>query len=226
MSIWLLNPYEAMDYAIEIMGNKNGVRITRNDWIVVEPANLNKVDTGFIFYPGGRVKAEAYTPLAFNIARSGYKVVIVPMPVNLAIFGINEADKVIKKYNHIDNWVIGGHSLGGAMAARYASENPSRITGLILLASYPSKEDDLSRGDLDVLSIYATRDGIATAEKINNSKELLPADTVWVKIEGGNHSQFGFYGFQSGDNEAIISRKEQQKETIKAIKKFLLKIKR
>jgi len=42
----------------------------------------------------------------------------------------------------------------------------------------------------------------------------LPADTVFVPIQGGNHTQFGYYGngteLQKGDNPADISRDAQQ----------------
>ncbi len=211
LAIWLLNPYEPMNYAMEVMNTSNTVKVTDTDegWYVFEPFD-HKVKTGLIFYPGGRVKAEAYIPLAYNIAKSGYKVIIIPMPVNLAVFGINRAERVMDKYQDIDHWVIGGHSLGGAMAARYANNNTSKISGLILLASYPAESDDLSNRNINILSIYATKDGFATPEKITSSRELLPEDTVWKEIVGGNHSQFGYYGFQSGDNKADISRKEQQ----------------
>lgn len=223
LSIWLLNPYEPMNDALEVMNTSNAVKVTDEGWYVFEPSD-HKVETSFIFYPGGRVKAEAYIPLAYNIAKSGYKVIIIPMPVNLAVFGINKADRVINKYQDINHWVIGGHSLGGSMAARYANNNPSKISGLILLASYPAESDDLSNSDIDALSIYARKDGFVTIDKINNTKELLPENTIWKEIKGGNHSQFGYYGFQKGDIKADISREEQHDEVVKIISEFLSNI--
>jgi len=135
--------------------------------------------------------------------------------------GVNRAESVINKYEEITDWVIGGHSLGGAMAARYTYNNPQKLSGLILLASYPAQNNDLSDMDIRVLSIYGSSDGITSQEKINNSKENLPDDTEWVEIKGGNHSQFGWYGFQDGDDEAQISREKQQSIIVDAITNFL-----
>jgi Alpha/beta hydrolase family len=40
-------------------------------------------------------------------------------------------------------------------------------------------------------------------------------------IQGGNHSQFGDYGLQPGDNEATITRADQQKQVVDATAQFL-----
>jgi dienelactone hydrolase len=111
---------------------------------------------------------------------------------------------------------VGGHSLGGAMAASYARKQPDKVQGLVLWAAYPSGSDDLSGHGLQVVSIYATRDGLTTGANIEASRRLLPSSTRWVAIEGGNHAQFGWYGAQSGDQEATISREEQQAQIVTA----------
>ena len=71
------------------------------------------------------------------------------MPFNLAVLNSNAADKVMSKFNNIENWYIGGHSLGGAMAASYAAKHQDNLKGVVLLAAYPTKELDIP-----VLSIY------------------------------------------------------------------------
>lgn len=218
-TIWLLNPYQAVEEASAVMEKAN-VELTEEDWLLFEEESPG-TNTGLIFYPGARVQSKAYAPLAAQIAEAGYKVLITPMPLNLAVFGIDKADQVIKKYPDIKNWYIVGHSLGGAMAANYARENISKLEGLILLAAYPAENDNLKTHNLDVLSIYADNDSFATLEDIEKSRELLPEDTVWKEIEGGNHSQFGYYGFQRGDNEAQISREKQQQEILSAILSFM-----
>ena len=200
--------------------NNTEVDINEENWLTFKPAG-KEINTGFVFYPGARVQPKAYAPLAYDIAELGYKVVIVPMPLNLAVFGVNRAENVMNNYEEITDWVIGGHSLGGAMAARYAYNNYQKLSGLILLASYPAQNNDLSDMDIRVLSIYGSSDGITSQEKINNSKENLPDDTEWVEIKGGNHSQFGWYSFQDGDDEAQISRGKQQSIIVDAITNFL-----
>jgi pimeloyl-ACP methyl ester carboxylesterase len=138
------------------------------------------------------------------------------MPLNLAVFGSSKAGAVIEAYPEIDRWVIGGHSLGGSMAALYAYNHPDQIDGLVLWASYPASSDDLTNSGLKVASISASLDGLATPDKIEASRSLLPADTTWLEIDGGNHAQFGWYGDQAGDNPATITREAQQAQVIKA----------
>lgn len=174
--------------------------------------------------PGGRVDARSYAPPVRAVAERGYLVVIVPMPLNLAVFSPDRATKVIDAYPEIRSWTIGGHSLGGAMAANFVVQNPYQVQGLFFWAYYPASSDDLSRLDLEVFSISGTLDGLSTPKKIEASRPLLPASTRWVAIRGGNHAQFGWYGEQPGDNPAAISREAQQGEAIRATLDLLTQV--
>ncbi|MFN2304126.1 MAG: alpha/beta hydrolase, partial [Anaerolineales bacterium] len=177
---------------------------------------LSGSQTGLIFYPGGRVDPRSYAPLASSIAQEGFTVIVVPMPLNFAFFGVNRASEVIQAFPDISDWAIGGHSLGGAMAVEYAKSNLDHIDGLVLWASYPAENTDLSETDLVVTSIYASNDGLATLQDIQNSKERLPEDAQFVLINGGNHAGFGWYGSQSGDGIAQISKINQQEQIVSA----------
>ena len=212
-----------MAEAVAALETDSKIQVTTEPWLVFTPQNVQPT-TGLIFYPGGRVDPRAYAPMARAIAEQGYLVVIVPMPLNLAVFSPAKAVQVIRAYPEIQNWVIGGHSLGGSMAANYASKNPQAVEGLALLASYPASSDNLSSSNLPVVSIFGTNDGLATAEKIDNSHFLLPKNVTWVGIQGGNHAQFGYYGPQSGDNPATITRDEQQKAVVGAILELMNKL--
>ena len=152
-------------------------------------------------------------------------MIIVQMPLGLAVFDTDAAKDVQAAYPQIRHWAIGGHSLGGAMAATYAKSHPESIEGLVLWAAYPSANDSLADSEIRVVSVFGSEDGLATDKKIEASKQLLPPDTIWVKIEGGNHAQFGWYGDQAGDNVATVSREEQQEQTISATIKMLEQIK-
>ena len=142
------------------------------------------------------------------------------MPLDLAIFSPNKAEKVIERYSDIDTWAIGGHSLGGVMASKFASEN-SKIKGLALYASYPSG-DELKYSDIEVVSIYGTEDGVADLEKVKDA--TLSKNSAFFEIKGGNHAQFGSYGQQEGDNKATISSKEQIEEAAKITVNMLEKL--
>lgn len=213
--------YEPSTQAMANLEDSTLVDVTENNFISFTPENTTAT-TGLIIYPGAKVEPEAYAPLANKIAQAGYEVIITPMPLNFAIFDSNAADEVISKFPNIKNWVISGHSLGGVMAAKYASENSS-IKGVIFYASYP-QGDELKDSNIEVTSIYGSLDGVADLEKIIGSKDLLPTSTTFVEITGGNHAQFGSYGEQSGDNPAEISADEQIEKAANASIELLDKI--
>jgi hypothetical protein len=199
------------------------VHVETAPWLVFKP-QYSTSETGFIFYPGGRVRAESYAPVGRALAEQGFLVVIVPMPLNLAVLNIQAAHPVIDAYPEIKRWGIGGHSLGGAMAARFAYQNPGVVQGLALLASYPASGDDLSTAPIHALSIYGDRDGLLDDGNLAASQDLLPPTTEWIKIEGGNHAQFGWYGEQQGDRPALIDRIEQQALTQAALTQWLTEL--
>jgi hypothetical protein len=191
------------------------VTVTVGPWLTFQPV-MSAATTGLIFYPGGRVDYRAYAPTMNAIAAHGYTVVIVPMPLNLAVFAPDKAADVIAAFPQVKRWAVGGHSLGGSMAAHFAYAHPASVRGLILLASYPASNENLSTRTMAVVSISGTLDGLATPDKIGASRALLPANTHWVSIAGGNHAQMGWYGPQAGDNPPTISRAEQQQQVIAA----------
>lgn len=212
--IWAETPLGPMPEAEAALVSDATVTVETEPWYTFMPSGEVK-DTGFIIYPGGRVDPRSYAPTARAIAEAGYPVVLVPMPLNLAVFGINKAADVIAAYPDVTHWAIGGHSLGGAMAANFVVKNPEAVDGLVLWAAYPASSDDLSGFDtLVVSSISATNDGLATPDKIEASRPLLPATTTWLPIQGGNHAQFGWYGPQPGDGQATISREDQQVQVV------------
>ncbi len=171
-------------------------------------------DAAVIFYPGAKVEYTAYLPLLSDLAERGIDCFLIKMPCNLAFFGQNKAKKIMDSYEY-DHWYLSGHSLGGAMAASYASGHLESLNGLVLLAAYPTKS--LKSDSFFVLSIYGSEDGVLNMEKMEEGKSQTPADYTEICIEGGNHAQFGNYGEQKGDYSAGISREEQQKQTVDAI---------
>jgi pimeloyl-ACP methyl ester carboxylesterase len=213
--IWASAAASPMPEAVQALQSSNSVQVETDPWLVFTPTSQQPV-TGLIFYPGGKVDPGSYSPAAQAIAKQGYLVVIVPMPLNLAVLAPGKAAEVIQAFPEIQVWAIGGHSLGGAMAANFARKHPEWLTGLVLWASYPASSDNLSQSSLRVVSIYGTQDGLSDAGKIAASKALLPKDTRYVPIDGGNHAGFGWYGVQSGDGQAKISRQEQQAQVVQA----------
>ena len=218
--LWAETPLGPMPEALAALESDAQVQVEQGEWLVFRPIGRSP-ETGVIIYPGGRIDPRSYAPQGRALAEQGYLAIIVPMPLNLAVFNSSAAADVIAAFPEITHWAAGGHSLGGAMAANFTLENPSALDGVFFWASYPASSDKLSGQTLRVVSIYATLDGLATSDEIDASRPLLPADTTWVSIEGGNHAQFGWYGDQPGDNPATISREEQQAQVLEAMRAFL-----
>lgn len=167
--------------------------------------------TGFIFYPGGKVEHTAYAPLLRSLAEEGILCVVVEMPFRLAVLDVNAADGIQDMFPQVENWYIGGHSLGGSMAASYAAAHEDMYAGLVLLAAYST--EDLSDSDLQVLSIYGTEDKVLNMEKYEEYYHNLPNSTKEFVVEGGCHAYFGSYGEQKGDGLPSITVEEQTEIT-------------
>ncbi|WP_110112207.1 alpha/beta fold hydrolase [Bacillus sp. CGMCC 1.16541] len=189
-------------------------------YYVIEPPD-QPVKGGFILYPGAKVQPLAYAYYAQQLAKNGYVTAVVSFPFNMAFFSGNRAHQVINDIPNVEKWFIGGHSLGGVMAANYAYDNQANIDGVVFLASYPMNKNDFSTTDMPVLSIYGEKDGLTTPGKIKETKILLPKSATFIEIKGGNHAQFGLYGEQKGDKAATISAKKQQDQLVSETVKWL-----
>jgi len=208
--IWGLTPLGPTNEALAALESNANVTVQdKGDFIVFTPT-ANTPITGFIFYPGGHVDYRSYAPVAQEIASHGYRVSLVRMPLSLAVFGINKADEVITAYPDMRYWVIGGHSLGGSMAASYAKQHTDTVQGVAFWASYPATSDDLSCTSLKGLSTYGSNDQVLNMDNFNATLALLPPGTIRQVIQGGNHARFGNYGLQPGDGTATISAPDQQ----------------
>lgn len=170
--------------------------------------------SGLIFFPGSAVDPDAYAPLCRAVADAGYEAVIVKMPFRWAMLESQKQETMNRALErmrlHPRRWVIAGHSLGGAIASRFAHEHGDVTSALVLLGTTHPKELDLSAARYPVTKLYGTNDGIAKAEMVEANRGLLPAHTQWLRIEGGNHLQFGYYSNQPGDGDAAIGIEEQQ----------------
>ncbi|MBQ3389826.1 MAG: alpha/beta hydrolase [Firmicutes bacterium] len=216
--IYVHNYYHASDRAMEALASPPpGVTVEEQDgdWITFGPADADAA-AGVIFYPGGKVQYEAYAPLMEEMAQQGLFCVLVHMPGNLAVLDKDAAADVIEAYPGIDDWYIGGHSLGGVMAAGYASKHPEEFEGIFLLAAYTTR--DLSQSDLKGLRVYGSEDRVLNYDSLEKNEENLPQKQFrGFVIQGGNHAQFGDYGAQKGDGEATIPAEEQWRITAEAL---------
>jgi hypothetical protein len=217
---WATYARPPLPEAIKANQSDQASLVTSEPWLSYIPMG-EKPSTGLIFYPGGRIDPRGYSPLLKEISAQGYLVVVPTMPINMAIFNPGIADEIMAHYSGIENWVIGGHSVGGTAAAIYTSQNLAQIDGLLIWASYPAGSSDLSQVDLPVYMIYGELDPRVNRASIAEKKDLLPADTVYIEILGGDHHQFGSYLTKQGESNAIIPRVDQQEQIIQATLELL-----
>lgn len=208
-----------------------------DDFIILSSHTVEPTKT-FIFYPGGLVDPHSYLTWQDKLVASTPKlrIVTVKMPSNLAVLNSGKGELLFTRFKNTEQWIAGGHSLGGVMSTNLVNGNPLKIEGLIYLAAYPS-DDKLKDYQGSVFSISAEFDGLATAEDISSHVDDLPeaynmfnendfpsaiqGKTLYYEIKGGNHAQFGSYGEQDNDLEPTITREEQQNELILLIKNYL-----
>ena len=212
---WATYARPPLPEAVEALESDERVRVADDPWLTFTPVRSTPT-TGFIFYPGGRVDPRGYATLMREIASNGYLVVVPEMPLNMAAFNPSVASKIVASYPEIEHWVIAGHSVGGAMAARYTGNHADVIEGLAIWASYPPNTTDLSGLDIPVVSIYGSREQRVNDASVGERKHLLPDDTQYVRIEGGDHHQFGSYEIDLADHRATISRVSQHQQIIAA----------
>lgn len=204
--LYVSDYYRADDAAVAAITGR--AMETRGNLTILTPSVPS--DTGLIFYPGGKVEHTAYLPLLERLRQQGITCVLVEMPFHLAVFDPAAADKVFDALPEVENWYIGGHSLGGAMASDYASQHPDKVQGLVLLGAYLYGSFPAQR----VLTLYGSEDGVMDRSKLTDTGRI-------VEIVGGNHAQFGNYGVQKGDGVAGITAGEQQSQAAASIISFM-----
>jgi hypothetical protein len=189
--------------------------------LVLEPVDGHG-DTGLVFYPGAAVPQEAYLATWVPIvAETGVSVFVPAMPLRLAILASDRADTVIRIFPELTTWWVGGHSLGGAMAASFAGgSDPGELAGLVLFGAYATEGAGLAeRDDLVVLSVAGSEDGLSTPADIDERAAFLPPPpaTTFVELDGVNHAQFGAYGEQAGDGTPRVSDEEARRLIAEAV---------
>lgn len=188
--------------------------------IQLRPSAPERQSAGVAFIPGALVDPRAYIPVLAPLVQAGYPVYIAKPALGIAFLTPGVMARAEAAFPDVTEWVVAGHSLGGAVGSQQAAQDGA--AGLILLASYPI--GDLSGSGLAVLSVSGSNDGLTTPDNVAASRDDLPAESVFVVIGGGAHAYFGSYGAQSGDGTPAISREQAQRETVAAMKDFLARL--
>lgn len=212
---WITYERQPLPEALAALTSDQVVTVSQKPWLTFSPNGVSPT-TGFIFYPGGRISYLGYSDFMKSIAAQGYLVVVPQMPFNIAAANPDVAGEIITAHPEIAHWVIGGHSVGGTMAAQYTYGHPQFISGLVIWASYPADNANISNLNLPVALIYGTLDRDAGENSVMARRHLLPVNTMYVRIEGGDHHQFGSYALTTEEHLATLNREAQQKQIVEA----------
>lgn len=234
----LISGITSCSYLPEEIDLLDGVQVEETaSYISLQPNSGTSSKTGLLFYPGGLIDPHAYISMLQGFVIGGYKVVIVKVSANLAITNINKAEACKMVFPEVEQWVLGGHSLGGTVVCIDIYKNPSKYVGAVLMGSYPSDGTSLSDWNGAFLSLFGENDDLATPVIIEENKHLLPegkiverlmdmpstptqGQTIYHEILGGNHGQFGSYGMQGTDKSANITEIEQHTEVVNYLQSF------
>lgn len=211
---WSLLAYRAQDIARAALESDARVTVTRADghWAFTPP---NPAVAGLIFFPGALVDPVAYAPLVRAIAGAGYTSLLIEVPRRGAFGGaegpeVFDRAKAAAARTGIARWIVAGHSRGGVIAAYVVRDGFPGLAGAVLLGTSHPRDFSLAATLIPMTRVFGTRDTVADVEKLDRTRANLPASARIIRIDGGNHSQFGYYGFQPGDWPAAISREAQQ----------------
>jgi pimeloyl-ACP methyl ester carboxylesterase len=223
--LWSLIAYRASAEAVVAARPDSvvGVRHDSGVWYFTPTRGTTAERAGLVFFPGGLVDPVAYAPIARAAAAAGFPAVIVEMPRRGAFGGAESPElwsrlrTVLQQPSAPARWVVAGHSRGAVVASQVASAPLPGFAGLVLIGTTHPRDVDLSGLTVPVTKVAGTRDGLANRSAVEGNRGKLPASTRWVWIEGGNHSQFGWYGFQPGDRRATIDAPTQRAMMIRAV---------
>jgi len=220
---WSLVAYRADSTAREATRSDAAVDVTHADGVWTFEPRRSVSDRTLVFFPGALVDARAYAPLGHAVASVGFRVLLVELPRRGAFGGADSPElrtrinRTLSTVAESEVVVLGGHSRGAVVASAVAAAGVKNLGGLVLIGTSHPRDVDLSRLGVPVTKIVGTRDGLASPEEVRQNAALLPDHTRWIWIEGGNHSQFGWYGFQPMDRRAAISAAEQREIMIRGV---------
>lgn len=210
-----LRPFTAVEPALAAMDSTDTVIVTETPTQIVMAPALDPSTTGVVFQPGAKVEARAYAAILRPLVEAGATVIIPKQPLGIGFLSMGAFESARDAFPGIGRWIVGGHSLGGTVAAMDAEEHDADtiapVAGLLLYASYPASDMSTTLTS-DVMSISASEDGLATPADIEESMSTLPQDSGFIAIDGAVHAFFGDYGPQPGDGTPTIPQDDARSQ--------------
>ena len=232
LGIWSLVAFRSAPEGRVAIRSDGSVDVRREGgvWSFVPTLRGAPPRPGLVFFPGGLVDPVAYAPLARAVASAGFPAFIVELPRRGAFGGADDPSidarlaALLATPTTPRRWIAAGHSRGAVIASRIAAEGRRGLAGLVLIGTTHPRDVDLAALALPVTKVVGTRDGLARPHVVEANRAKLPRATRWIRVEGGNHSQFGWYGFQPGDRRATMAASEQRARMINAVIAMLAQV--
>lgn len=220
--IWNWSTFQSRNLPSDTFLNSDMVNVFETGDQIIFKSVLSKKQLEVIFFQGGLTDPKAYAPLCRELAEKGFTTHLIKMKWRLPQHDYHKTYKLFDLAH--GNFVIGGHSQGGKMAAQLVYENPTLYKGLFLMGTSHPRDIDLSNLNIHCVKFYAEKDGLASVNEVMANKSKLPKNTKLVQIKGGNHSQFGYLGKLLMDNLPAISLQKQQQQTLDELIEFMNEI--
>lgn len=220
--IWNWNTFQSHNLPENTFSNSDIVNVIETD----DQISFNSTSESvleIIFFQGGLTDPRAYAPLCRKLAENGFTCHLIKMDWRLPQYDYQKVSKLFELNE--GNFIIGGHSQGGKMAAQFVYENPTVFKGLFLMGTSHPRDIDLTNQNIPCIKLYAENDGLASVEEVMENKNKLPKQAKLILINGGNHSQFGYLGQLLMDSSPDISLEEQQKVSLDNLLTFITSIK-
>jgi pimeloyl-ACP methyl ester carboxylesterase len=213
--------FRAQNLPPDTFATTSTVLVTESDsYVRFQPAGQTR--SGLMLVPGCPADPHAYAPLARTIALKGVLTVIVKVPYRCAPWASHRDTLRQRVMGVIDScfecsWTMAGHSRGARHALDLARALPvRRLAALVLMGTTHPRDESYADLSMPITKILASEDGVAPLDAASANSQLLPAGSRTEVIDGGNHAQFAYYGYQLWDHAARITR-EQQHEQVAAL---------
>ena len=230
--VWSLIAYRASGEAQRAIQSDSAVSVRHVDgiWSFIPRGSSLTANPALLFFPGALVSPVAYAPLVRAAATAGYPAYLLELPRRGAFGGAEDPllaqrfERLLAQPDTPRRWVIAGHSRGAVVATQFAAAQHAGFSGLVLIGTTHPRDVDLSSLSAPVTKVVGTRDGVARPAAVEANRAKLPSATQWIWVEGGNHSQFGWYGFQPGDRRPRVPAAVQRSTMIRAVLNALAQV--
>jgi len=197
--------------------------VEEDDWYLFS-SNKNNDTIAIFFYAEPRIDEKSYFYLANMLQRKGYDVFIARSLFHQPLFSWSLVNKAMAAYPNYQAWYLGGHGNGNVATSRYLlNDTTGKIAGSFYFGEVPEERVISLQKPLFVL--LGQNDGVFDWTNYDGERHKYFVPNLELQIiEGGNHTNFGYYSLDGYDNIGTLSPKEQQDIVSQRLDQFIQRI--